>query len=120
MVVNAPVKFTNEYKGKLFKEAVETYVNDETEDAYDQWLSLAHEKISNYLPDIQLSREEAAALQQSNTVTKGDESEEDPSPTPKKENEMVMETERTLRESAVERAKRIDCTQSGFGKQQRQ
>jgi len=103
------IKCSNEYKGKLFKDAVEAYVSDEKKDACEQWLALAHEKISDYLPDIQYQREEAATLQQSQVErgSKGDESEEEPSPPPKKEAETINESERERRESAVERAKRI-------------
>lgn len=113
------IKFTNEFKGKLFKESVETYVSEEMKDACEQWLALAHEKISDYLPDIQQLRreeEEAMALQRQKqklmkeVIPRGDESEEEPSPiVPKKEGETIVDSENraALKESAVERAKRI-------------
>lgn len=100
------IKCSNEYKGKLFKDAIENYVREETQDAFEQWLSLAHEKISDYLPDLQYAQEQAGStdnVQGEVEVPKGDESEEDLTPIKK----TFENTNESLKESATERAKRI-------------
>lgn len=40
----------SEYKGKLFTDSIENYLQDELEDSLGQWFKLAHSKLEDYVP----------------------------------------------------------------------